>query len=110
PPIGGAPAFAVRFLGVGGAAVLLLGQPAVGLGPADGELLHGGLPEGEDGLPRGGAQAGHEASGIPEATPGLGVGLALPAVDRLLPGRLRSAPNPDDEVLAPSSLIALLRP
>ncbi|MFJ4799213.1 hypothetical protein [Kitasatospora purpeofusca] len=49
------------------------------------------------------------ASGIPEATPGVGVGLAvaagltkvmaLPAVDRLLPGWLRAAPDPDAAVL-----------
>ncbi|MCX4752884.1 hypothetical protein [Kitasatospora purpeofusca] len=49
------------------------------------------------------------ASGIPEATPGIGVGLAvaagltkvmaLPAVDRLLPRWLRAAPDPDGEVM-----------
>ncbi|MER5350572.1 hypothetical protein ABT093_09600 [Kitasatospora sp. NPDC002551] len=50
-----------------------------------------------------------DASGIPEATPGVGVGLAvaagltrvmaLPAVDRLLPRWLRTAPDPDDAAL-----------
>ncbi|MED7948620.1 hypothetical protein PUR61_15220 [Streptomyces sp. BE20] len=50
-----------------------------------------------------------QTSGIPEATPGVGVGLAvaagvtkvmsLPAVDKLLPRWLRAVPDPDDDAL-----------
>ncbi|MGV9271337.1 hypothetical protein ACWDRR_42620 [Kitasatospora sp. NPDC003701] len=50
-----------------------------------------------------------DASGIPAATPGVGVGLAvaagitrvmaLPAVDRLLPSWLRAAADPDADAL-----------